>query len=162
MGAGTNFEWNCARWLQQKGYLVIRSPMSKGPYDLMALENLGNNTTKVRFYQCKRKTEISKLTQEEYDGLIHRCVMTGGNAYVLFKLKSKIEIMPIKQYQEEVLSLRKIHKDYLLAKRSKSHVRSADSSGNIEGGKNSERKKRRTTSTKQGRTTNKDGEKIPV
>ena len=56
---GRAFEWRVRDYLRGKGYLVVRSAASKGPFDLVALRK-----GEVLLVQCKYHGYISKKERE--------------------------------------------------------------------------------------------------
>lgn len=57
---GRSAEWKARRALEKRGYLVLRSAGSRGPFDLVALHPDG-----VLCVQVKRKSELSLTEQEK-------------------------------------------------------------------------------------------------
>ena len=65
--SGRNFEYRVKRYLEEKGYYVMRSAGSKSPFDLIAVPT--HITTDViscvLLIQCKYGTKISKKEKEK-------------------------------------------------------------------------------------------------
>lgn len=69
---GSDFERLIKKKLQQKGYFVIRSPGSKGPFDLIAITPK-NHLNDLRLFpgphilaiQCKIKGKISETEKQK-------------------------------------------------------------------------------------------------
>lgn len=55
--SGRKFEYRVKKYLEKKGYYVMRSAGSKSPFDLIAIPSLSGN---ILLIQCKHGTKISK------------------------------------------------------------------------------------------------------
>lgn len=112
--SGFSFEQTAKRWLQKKGYLVYRSYASKGANDLLAIiKSNVYGLSETLFIQCKRHKILPKISEYEHYGLLEKCAISGGKPFVMFKLQNKIRLMPLVEYEERYLELRKQHKKYL-------------------------------------------------
>ena len=60
--SGRNFEYRVKKYLEQRGYYVIRSAGSKTPFDLIAIPTTDNLALlpDVLLIQCKHGSKISK------------------------------------------------------------------------------------------------------
>lgn len=61
---GRAFEYRAKKYLEKKGYLVIRSAGSKSPFDLVGI-SLNINNPDVVLVQCKYGAKISKKERDE-------------------------------------------------------------------------------------------------
>ena len=66
--SGRRFEYRVKKFLEQKGYYVMRSAGSKSPFDLIAVPVKQNNIgASILLIQCKHGSKINK---KEKDGII--------------------------------------------------------------------------------------------
>lgn len=70
---GRYFEYRCKTILEAQGYVVIRSPQSRGPADLVAMRD-----GEILFVQCK--TGAGKLSADARAALIEMARQAGGKA----------------------------------------------------------------------------------
>ena len=78
---GLIFEYEVRDWLEERGWMVVRSAGSKTPIDLVAVRN--NQTLLV---QCKKGTKPPK---KEREGLAILESRTGTNIQVVLAYKRK-------------------------------------------------------------------------
>ena len=64
--SGRNFEYRTKKYLEQKGYYVMRSAGSKTAFDLIAIPMVDNLPlwSHTLLIQCKHGTSISKATKQ--------------------------------------------------------------------------------------------------
>ncbi len=90
---GRAFEYKCKKHLEALGYLVSRSPASKGPFDLIAIweSSIGPG---VALIQCKRAGKISKKDRDELVALAKTVGAESWLAYPVAKRRG-VELIPL-------------------------------------------------------------------
>ena len=88
--SGRQFEYRVKKYLEDKGYYVVRSAGSKGQIDLVAVPTLIRPSADVLFIQCKHGAKISKKERDALLELDHK-MLVGTRCIVAWsKPNSKI------------------------------------------------------------------------
>ena len=90
--SGRTFEYRVKQYLEKKGYYVMRSAGSKSPFDLIAVQTKGKQSTHgTLLIQCKHGAKISKRERENLLKLYHSVVSGIGCFVAWSKTHGKIE-----------------------------------------------------------------------
>ena len=81
---GRRFEYKVKKLLEERGYIVVRSAASKGPFDLVALR-----FGEILLIQCKLDGNLSKAEKQQ---MIAAARVAGGKPLLAIKDKRTGEI----------------------------------------------------------------------
>jgi len=73
---GRNFEYRVKKYLEKKGYFVVRSAGSHGIFDLIAIEKVGDNVGMYENFvygiQCRVDSNVKKEEVEEMNRIYEK------------------------------------------------------------------------------------------